>query len=137
MPVLAAVAPGQNPVHYGLAAGSPIPLHAGAAGKAILAHCDGDVIGKLSLDALTPETTTQRDDLEHDLALVRERGWAEGEGERIFDAFGIAAPFFEGPHIAGSVTLTIPRDRKGEIDPARLGDALTRSAAQITRLLTL
>lgn len=135
--VLTTVVPGQNPVHYGLAAGSPIPLHAGAAGKAILAHCAPELIEEQSLEPLTANTTTERDELERDLALVRDRGWAEGHGERIPDAFGIAAPFFEDARIAGSVTLTIPRYRKDELDIARLGTALTQAAARITRLLTL
>ena len=135
--VLTTVAAGQNPVHYGLAAGSPIPLHAGAAGKAILAHCSPELIERQSLEPLTGNTPTQRDQLERDLALIRERGWAQGDGERIPDAFGLAAPFFDGPRVAGSVTLTIPRYRKDELDLARLGATLTQASAGITRLLTL
>lgn len=135
--VLATVASGQNPVHYGLAAGSPIPLHAGAAGKAILAHAGPELIKKQTLDLITPNTPTQRDALERELALIRDRGWAEGDGERIPDAFGIASPFFEDEGIAGSVTLTIPRYRKDELDIAALGAVLTRAAARITHLLTI
>lgn len=135
--VLTTVVPGQNPVHYGLAAGSPIPLHAGAAGKAILAHCTAELIEEQSLEPLTANTPTEWDQLERDLVLTRDRGWAEGNGERIPDAFGIAAPFFEEGHIAGSVTLTIPRYRKDELDIAGLGTTLTQAAARITRLLTL
>ncbi|WP_345363610.1 IclR family transcriptional regulator domain-containing protein [Saccharopolyspora cebuensis] len=135
--VMTTVVPGPNPVHYGLGAGSPIPLHAGAAGKAILAHCDRELIEKQPLDPITPRTPTHRDQLERDLTLVRDRGWAEADGERIPDAFGIAAPFFDGAGIAGSVTVTIPRFRKDELDITQLGAKLAEAAARITRLLTI
>jgi DNA-binding IclR family transcriptional regulator len=53
------------------------------------------------------------------------------------DAYGLAAPFFEGPQVAGSVTLTIPRFRKDELDLRRLTPVLGRTAARISALLTV
>jgi DNA-binding IclR family transcriptional regulator len=42
--VFAAEALGSAPIEYSLGIGTPIPLYAGAAGKAILAHCPAEVV---------------------------------------------------------------------------------------------
>lgn len=95
------------------------------------------MVEKQSLEALTPRTPTTRDQLERDLRLIRERGWAQADGERIPDAFGLAAPFFAGDEVAGSVNLTIPRFRKDDLDLPRLTSLLRRTAGRITELLTV
>ncbi|SHN60986.1 transcriptional regulator, IclR family [Geodermatophilus obscurus] len=134
---LAAEAGGTRPVEYSLGVGSPIPLHAGAAGKAILAHCPSEIVRGQVLQPLTPRSPTSLEQLERDLRQIRETGWAQAEGERIPDAFGLAAPFFADEAVAGSLTFTIPRFRADEVDMPQLTTMLTETARRITALLSV
>jgi DNA-binding IclR family transcriptional regulator len=76
------------------------------------------------------------DRLTEDLLQIREAGWAQAEGERVPDAFGVAAPFFADGAVAGSLTCTIPRFRVGKVDLGSLATMLTHAARQITALLS-
>jgi DNA-binding IclR family transcriptional regulator len=134
--VMTTVADGVRPLHYGLASGVPIPLYAGAGGKAILAHCPPSHVEALTLEPLTERTQTNRQALEEDLKVIRERGWAIGDGERIPDAFGVSAPYFVDGTIAGSITATVTRLRLPDIDVEALGHLVQRSAQQLTRTLS-
>lgn len=133
----AAEARGSAPVEYSLGVGTPIPLYAGAAGKAVLAHCPPEVVRNQSLRPLTPRTPTTAEQLARDLRQIREAGWARAEGERIPDAFGLAAPFFADDGVAGSLTFTIPRFRADAVDVPALTTTLTDAARQVTALLTV
>jgi DNA-binding IclR family transcriptional regulator len=77
------------------------------------------------------------DQLERDLQQIRETGWAQAEGERIPDAFGVAAPFFVDGAVAGSLTFTIPLFRRDKLDAGSLATMLTDAARQVTDLLSV
>jgi DNA-binding IclR family transcriptional regulator len=128
---------GVQPLHYGLASGVPIPLHAGAAGKAILAHCPPDTLEHLELEPLTERTPVDRQALVEDLQAIRDRGWATADGERIPDAYGLSAPYFIDGTIAGSITATVARFRVPHLDLDALALAVQGAAHRITRLLSL
>src|SRR5581483_2403023 len=71
---------GPHAVHIASGLGQPIPLHATASGKAILAHMSDSELVRLSrekgLPALTSKTITNFSDLKAHLAEVRVRGYA-------------------------------------------------------------
>ena len=134
---LAAEARGSRPVEYSLGVGTPIPLHAGAAGKAILAHCPPDVLRSQVLEPITPRSPAGMDQLEKDLQVIRDTGWCQAEGERIPDAFGLAVPFFADDAVAGSLTFTLPRFRASEVDIALLRTLLEQTAQRVTQLLSV
>lgn len=99
--------------------GVALPLHAGAASKAILAflptpRCE-EVLGR-PLGPLTPKTLTDATRLRRDLALTRARGYAESDEEVLEGARGLAAPVFdEHGHVVGSLGIGGPRNRfRGE-----------------------
>jgi IclR family acetate operon transcriptional repressor len=71
--------------------GRPSIRHATAVGKVLLACAGGD---PGVLDAYTERTITSPEALAAELATVRERGWAEAEGEREPDLNALAAPVF-------------------------------------------
>lgn len=123
-------------VRYVLETGSRIPLHAGAAGKAILAYLPQQVSDEITLEPFTERTLTNLDALNAELDQIRARGWATGEGERIPEAYGIAAPFFINGEVRGSITITVPRYRMDNVISDDLAAAVLSSAATITRLLT-
>lgn len=132
---MAATHPGAGSVRYVLEAGSQIPLHAGAAGKAILAYLPERLPG-IKLEPFTDRTLTDPDVLATELEQIRARGWATGDGERIPEAVGTAAPFFINGTVQGSVTVTVPRYRTGDLDTNDLAKAVVRTAAKVTRLLS-
>jgi DNA-binding IclR family transcriptional regulator len=122
-------------VRYVLDIGSRIPLHAGAAGKAILAHLPA-AVNSMKLEAFTERTITDPVVLEEELNQVRTQGWAIGDGERIPEAYGTAAPFFIDGKVRGSLTITVPRYRIQEASPERLTKAVRASAERVTKLLS-
>jgi DNA-binding IclR family transcriptional regulator len=128
---------GTVPVEYSLSVGSQIPLYAGAAGKAILAYCPAEVVQSQSLQPITPRSPATMDQLERHLQQIRDTGWAQAEGERVPDAFGLAAPFFTDEAVAGSLTFTIPRFRAEKLDVESLATMLTDAAQQVTALLSV
>jgi DNA-binding IclR family transcriptional regulator len=134
--VMTTVVDGVKPLHYGLASGVPIPLHAGAGGKAILAYRPRSDVEALTLEPLTERTQTDLHALERDLEEIRERGWALGDGERIPDAFGVSAPYFINGAIAGSITATVTRFRLPEIDVQALARMVQQAAQRLTQVLS-
>ncbi|KWX57516.1 IclR family transcriptional regulator [Mycobacterium sp. NAZ190054] len=122
-----------EPIQYIIPIPSHAPLHAGAAGKAVLAHADEP---GLVLDAVTEATITDPAELGADLAEIRRRGYAVSVGERIAEAAGVAAPFFVDGTIAGAITITIPRHRFDADRAAVLGARVRAATEDLTRLLS-
>lgn len=102
--------------------GITAPLHAGATAKAVLAHLNPTRIERVlaDLDQLpkyTGHTTTHRDDLRHELDLIRERGYALSDGDFDPSARGVGAPIFNvsgepiGAVSVGGPTFRIDDDR--------------------------
>ncbi len=128
---------GWRPIQYKLQVNVDVPLYAGAAGKAVLAHCAAHVIDTIKLVKLTEATITSRKVLNEELAVIKQRGWATGEGERVLGAFGLAVPFFVDGKIRGSISATIPQYRKDERDLPTLTTLMRETTANIERLLSL
>ncbi len=131
------VAWGHTPLQYGLATGVEIPLYAGAAGKAILAFCPPEIVDRQDPVQLNPNTITNLDELRRQLDQIRENGWATGDGERIRDAYGVAAPIFTNGNVSGSVTISIPSYRAHDTDLHQLSAALTDTTNRISALLSV
>lgn len=119
---------GARNVRYVMEEGEEIPLTAGAAGKAILAHLPEDVSARIRNGAGVSE---------QELGLIRSQGWAATDSERVPDAHGIAAPFFVNGIIRGSVTVTVPNHRVAGTPPTELTQAVVSTAQSLSRLLTV
>jgi DNA-binding IclR family transcriptional regulator len=119
---------GARNVRYVLEEGEKIPLTAGAAGKAILAHLPRHVSARIGQEAGVSE---------QELELIRSQGWAATDSERVPDAHGIAAPFFVNGIIRGSVTVTVPNHRVAGTPPTELTSAVVSTAHRLSRLLTV
>jgi DNA-binding IclR family transcriptional regulator len=128
---------GWRPIQYKLEVNVDVPLYAGAAGKAVLAHCDPHFLESLELLRITDATITCRNALKEDLLAIKNRGWATGEGERVLGAFGLAVPFFVDGRIRGSISATIPQYRKDERDLSTLINLMREATGKIERLLSL
>jgi DNA-binding IclR family transcriptional regulator len=119
---------GARNVRYVLEEGSEVPLTAGAAGKAILAHLPEDTSARISGDA-----GIQAGELRN----IRTQGWAATDSERVPDAHGIAAPFFVNGAVSGSVTVTVPNHRVAGTPADELVAAVVKTAHRLTRLLSV
>lgn len=104
--------PSPQPVKYVVAPNTTAALHAGAAGKAVLAHLDRSQWPQAEpLAAYTPRTITAPTALRRELEEVRSAGYAVSIGEGIEGAVGLAAPYFVDGGVAGAITATMPAER--------------------------
>ncbi len=136
-----------SPIRYARPVGSRGPVHANAAGKALVARLpEAELAAYLArpLAAATPRTITDPDALRRELALVRERGYGTADEESIEGVMSAGAAVIDhtGQAVAG-LSVSGPRERfhchldaiiAGVVAAARdaswhLGAANLRSAA--------
>jgi DNA-binding IclR family transcriptional regulator len=83
-------------IRYAAQAGEFFPIHCSASGKAILASLPEserrDLVARLRLDRVTPNTITKKTALLKELAVSLERGWFVNRGEHVEDVMAIAVP---------------------------------------------
>lgn len=126
-----------KPLRFVVELGRPVPLYAGAAGRAILSALAPDVVrgilGEGPLPRLTEASITDPEEL---LALAvadRERGYTVSHEERVLGGAAIAAPFFD--HMGrcqGSVVFTIPVSRLDETQVDDIGKAVAAAAQSLS-----
>jgi DNA-binding IclR family transcriptional regulator len=105
-----AAAQGRREYALTVAAGQRMPLHAGAAGKIILAHLPAEVAeGWLAapLPAYTSQTITDPDALRAELESIRRQGWSQDRGEAGPSIHAFAAPVL-GPEGSLAAALSVP-----------------------------
>ena len=117
--------------------GETYPLHAGATGKAILAHLGADerqaVIHDVGLPRFTGTTITSAAELKKELDKIRKLGYAESHGETVEGTHGIAAPIFSpSGRIVGSIGVSVPKLRAEEENRQRLIRLVVDAAKRIT-----
>jgi DNA-binding IclR family transcriptional regulator len=99
-----------------------MPVYAGASGLGIMAFLDASerdtIIARTGLAPITDRTITEPFRLEHELANIRQRGYACTTGQRTPGATAIAAPIFGADGaVMGDVVATLPElrfDRSSE-----------------------
>lgn len=131
------VVQGWRPIQYQLQTHIDVPLYAGAAGKAVLAFCERELVAAIDLQTITDTTITSREVLDKELAAIRKRGWATGDGERVPGAFGVATPFFADGRIRGAISATVPRYRKDDLSVPGLAQQMLEASQKITAILSI
>jgi DNA-binding IclR family transcriptional regulator len=126
-----------KPLRFVVELGRPVPLHAGAAGRAILAGLPSEeviaLIGDAPLAALTPNTIRNPREVVALAASDRQRGYSVSTEERVTGGASVAAPFFDHSNrCQGSVVFTAPLTR---FDPER-ADEVGRAVAATARELS-
>ncbi len=79
--------------------GMAIPLHAGATGKVLLAHCAPEIRARVLASSLRPprgDGLVDRTELEKELERIREQGFAFSREEWMPHAGDISVPLFDG-----------------------------------------
>lgn len=123
-----------KPLRYVVDLGRPVPLHAGAAGRAILLGLEEEHARELlessPLQQLTENTVYDVESLLEMRAADREVGYSVSIEERVEGGAAVAAPFYDSSGCCqGSVVLTAPLARFADMDRTLIGNAL-REAAQ-------
>jgi DNA-binding IclR family transcriptional regulator len=113
--------------------GTRWPLHATSTGKALIAF-DEQAMIRLGddLPALTPRTIVRRADLEKQLGVIRQRGFAETVDE-LEEGFSGVGTIIRGGlgEILGALSICGPTQRMSDSRRARLGETLRSAAAKL------
>ncbi|MGW7521171.1 IclR family transcriptional regulator [Streptomyces sp. NPDC054796] len=120
--------------------GMPLPLHASAAGKVLLAHLPEpeaeSLLDRTGLPPRTPHTLTERTALARELETVRENGWAAEYEEADESVCSLAAPVLDtegypmGAVSVSSLVFLVTREQLREFAPA-----VCQAAKEVSRRL--
>jgi IclR family KDG regulon transcriptional repressor len=119
--------------------GLPVPLHCGAAGRALLLGMSDEAIRTLlgpgPYPAFGPRAPRTFDDLVERLEAERERGWVLVDEEFEVGRVGVAAPVrdFRGETVA-ALNISAPKFRF-DLEPRDAGAQLMQAAADLSREL--
>lgn len=107
---------GTHIIRHSITEGQRMDLHAGAAGKVILAYSPTEevesVLEKTGLPKRTETTITDLKKLLKELKGIRERGYAHSTGERVADASAMAVPVLgHGGELIGALAIAGPTHR--------------------------
>lgn len=128
---------GENPsLPTTLHAGQHLPLHATAAGKAILSArggAAGETTRELArLESYTENTITDAHTLEAEVRQTMDRGYAIAEEERWHDRCGIAVPFSpESDNLVAAVEVSFSPEAMAETDFDGLAGEVERTVSVI------
>lgn len=131
------LASGEQSVRTYARTGQPNYLHQLAGGKAILAGLPDDrvdaVVDRHGLPARTDETITDRDDLFAELGRIRERGFAQNDGESIPGLRAVGVPITNADDVAiGALSVSGPEKRlRGERFDEEIPNLLLGSVNEI------
>jgi DNA-binding IclR family transcriptional regulator len=103
------------PIHSAGGLGIPMPLHATAAGKVLLAWKTPEHIRHLlplRLEQFTPDTISDIEILMDELRAIRQRGYSIANGELAPDLFAVSAPVRDSAGVVVcAISLTAPVSR--------------------------
>ena len=139
--VCVAQAESHAPVRAFFRLGRGLPLHASAAGKAILAAASADLrdelLSGIAFERFTVNTHLSRESLLGDVAAVRERGWAFDDEEHTMGMRCVSAAIlneFSDP--TGALSISAPAARMGPELTAEFGARIAASARTLTELFS-
>lgn len=128
---------GNQAVETDVRIGKIASLHTTSAGKAILACLPESrvqaIIQKHGLPICTPNTITDQDTLFEELETIRNRGYAQNDGERITGTRAVGVPV-KGPesHVIGAFSVSGPAHRlKGSWYEEEIPDLLLGTANEL------
>jgi DNA-binding IclR family transcriptional regulator len=116
-----------------------VGLHCTSLGKAILAYLPeervDEIVDRWGLPARTADTITTREELDAELERIRERGYAQDNGERLSGLRCVAAPITDTDGVAiGAVSVAGPTSRmKGERFESEIPERV-QSVANVTEI---
>ena len=126
-----------KPLRLVVELGRPVPLYAGAAGRAILSALSEDhvseIVGTDPLPRLGRGTLGTLGEVLEAARLDRERGYSVSYEERVPGGAAVAAPFFGSAGTCqGSLVYTCPISRIEDADVAEIGQAVAAAATALS-----
>ncbi|MCL5952248.1 MAG: IclR family transcriptional regulator [Chloroflexi bacterium] len=119
--------------------GERMPLHAGSAGKALLAFAPEEIVRQVlskPLERMTSRTIVVRKQLLKELEIIRNCGYAISHGERFEDALGLGAPIFDSTgRVVAALNVAGPITRFTDDQAARFTPILLQLAAQASQAM--
>lgn len=116
--------------------GDFMPLHCAAAGKIFLAFSEAtpSAAGGGELERRTAATKTDPEELQRDISLTRQRGYALEAGELVDDVGAIAVPVFDYTRaVVATLSIAGPLHR---LSPERLEDEVAATIVEAGRDLS-
>lgn len=137
--VCVAQAESHAPVRAFFRLGRRLPIHASAAGKAILAAGDeamqAALVGPPPFERFTANTRCTRAVLAKDVAATRERGWAIDDEEHTLGMRCVSAVILnESAEPAGALSISAPTVRMPSQTVFELGAKVRQAAATLSGL---
>ncbi len=116
--------------------GSSVPPHATAVGKLFLAFAP-ELVAALErpLERFTERTAVEPAALEREVALARERGFAENREEWIPGLTVVAAPVSSGGRLVGAIAVAAPAPRFEALGRAQVARRTREAAARVAARL--
>jgi DNA-binding IclR family transcriptional regulator len=136
--VCVAIAETHHALRRDMYVGKMIPLHAGSAGRVLLAWNPvlAETILSGPLEPLTDGTVTSAEELRGLIAKARTDGYAISAGEREDSASGLSAPVFDASgDVAGALMISGPTLRMPRHKCEEWVDLLVGYAEQVTRTI--
>lgn len=117
-------------------AGSSYPAHCTSVGKALLAGLDDSRVRELfpteQLVQVTENSIQSRQQLLHELALVRARGYATNVGELEDDIASVAVPVrAPAGHVVAAIGIGAPVSRFRDVPPYGLVSHVSEAASEL------
>ena len=126
-----------RPIRHVGVLGRRLPLHATAAGKALMAWLPPETVGRIlsgPREAFTPATLVEPGALEAELETVRREGWAIAWGELEEDLAAAAAPVRDHRGgVVAAVVLSIPTSRVSRESLPELARQVAAGAITVSR----
>lgn len=129
-----------KPLRFVADLGRPLPLYAGAAGRAILAGLPHEeaqaILGTALLPIHGPNTIRDPQSLLDQASSDRKRGYSVSREERNVGGAAVASPYFDHTNrCRGSVVFTAPLTRFDSASAEEIGRAVAAAARELSSLL--
>lgn len=121
--------------------GRRLPAHCTAVGKALLAALPDDEVDALfpddaSLMPMTSNSISTKERLFRELALTRERGFAEENGESNENAACVAAPVYDrSGNCISAISISVPSSRMDETKKSEYINLVLQGARELSTSL--
>jgi DNA-binding IclR family transcriptional regulator len=123
-------------LRIGSRAGAVMPAHCTSAGKAMLAQLSAAELSALypqgrRLEQMTPNSIATPEALEHELRLIRKRGYAANRDESEPGVSAVAGAFRAGPiGRVAAFSVSPPTTRFDDVQEAEIAKAVKRAAVR-------
>lgn len=125
-----------QPIHSGGGVGIPMPIHATAAGKVLVAWKTTEDVRHLlplRLEQFTDETVTDATEFVEQLKVIREQGYSTATGELARDLFVASAPVRDSTgNVIAAISIAAPTSRVPEEKIEALAQDLIQTAEAVS-----